>query len=208
MTKIILTALLATLAIPNVATAAPKSAAPKPAAAPQVQAGTYKVESNHTLAQFSVNHFGFNDFFGVIPSATGTLVLNPAKGLAGTSLDVSLPVDRISTTNAVLDGELKSADWLDAGQFPAIRFVSQKVEQTGPRTARISGTVTLHGVSKPFVLNATIGGAGANPMSKAYTVGFSATGTIKRSDFGVTKYVPYVSDEVAITITAAFEKTN
>ncbi|MBB3954139.1 YceI family protein [Novosphingobium sediminicola] len=173
-----------------------------------VQGGTYKVESHHTLAQFSVNHFGFNDFFGVIPDATGTLVLNPAQGLAGTSLDVSLPVDRISTTNAVLDGELKSADWLDAAKFPTIRFVSQKVEQTGPRTARITGTVTLHGVTKPMVLNATLGGSGVNPMTKAYTVGFSATGTIKRSDFGVTKYVPYVGDDLAISITAAFEKAN
>jgi len=173
-----------------------------------VQAGTYKVESNHTLAQFSVNHFGFNDFFGVIPAATGTLVLNPAQGLAGTSLDVSLPVERISTTNAVLDGELKSADWLDAARYPTIRFVSQKVEQTGPRTARITGTVSLHGVTRPMVLDATLGGSGVNPMTKAYTVGFSAKGTIKRSEFGVTKYVPYVGDDLAISITAAFEKAN
>jgi len=211
MNKTFITALLVSLAVPASAVPASAIAATKAApaaAAPQVQAGTYKVESNHTLAQFSVNHFGFNDFFGVIPAATGTLVLNPAKGLAGTSLDVSLPVDRIATTTAVLDGELKSAEWLDAAQFPAIRFVSQKVEQTGPRTARISGTVTLHGVSKPLVLNATLGGTGVNPMTKAYTVGFSAKGVIKRSDFGVTKYVPYVGDEVAINITAAFEKAD
>lgn len=121
---------------------------------------------------------------------------------------MSLPVDRISTTNAKLDGELKSADWLDAGHYPTIRFVSRKVEQTGPRTARISGTITLHGVSKPFVLEASLGGAGVNPMDKAYTVGFSAQGTLKRSDFGVTKYVPFVSDEVTIAITVAFEKVD
>lgn len=109
-------------------TVVPHAAYAQAPAAPQVQAGTYKVESHHTLAQFSVNHFGFNDFFGVIPDATGTLVLNPAQGLAGTKLDVSLPVNRISTTNEVLDGELKSADWLDAARYPTIRFVSEKVE--------------------------------------------------------------------------------
>lgn len=176
--------------------------------APQnVQAGTYKVESHHTLARFSVNHFGFNDFFGTIVNATGTLTFNP-KALAATKLDVTLPVDGIATTNATLDGELKSADWFDAAAYPTMRFVSQKVEQTGARTARITGALTMHGVTRPLVLNATLGGAGVNPMDKAYTVGFSAHGTIKRSDFGVTKYVPMVSDEVQIDLTAAFEKAN
>jgi polyisoprenoid-binding protein YceI len=176
--------------------------------APQaVQAGTYKVEPNHTLAEFTVNHFGFTDFFGIIPRATGTLVLDP-KALATTKLDVSLPVEGISTTNATLDGELKSADWFDAAKYPTIRFVSQKVVATGARTARISGTITMHGVSKPMVLTATLGGAGVNMMDKAYTVGFSAVGTLKRSDFGITKYVPAVSDEVTIKISAAFEKAN
>jgi polyisoprenoid-binding protein YceI len=141
----------------------------------------------------------------VIPGATGSLTLD-AKAPAASKLDVSLPVAAISTTNATLDGELKSADWFDAAQYPTIRFVSQQVVKTGPRTARISGTVTMHGVSKPLTLNATFGGAGVNPMDKAYTVGFSAVGTLKRSDFGVTKYVPIVGDEVTLKITAAFEK--
>lgn len=194
-----LAALILGLAIPTIVVA-------QPAAAPEaVQSGTYKVESNHTLAEFSVNHFGFNDFFGVIPGATGSLTLDP-KALGSTRLDVSLPVAGISTTNATLDGELTSADWLDAAKYPTIRFVSQQVVKTGPRTARISGTVTLHGVSKPLTLNATFGGAGVNPMNKAYTVGFSAVGTLKRSEFGVDKYVPMVSDEVTLKITAAFEK--
>lgn len=178
-----------------------------PVAPQSVEAGTYKVEPNHTLTEFTVNHFGFTDYFGVIPRATGSLLFNP-KAVAATKLDVSLPVDGISTTNATLDGELKSADWFDAATYPSIRFVSQKVVQTGARTARISGTITMHGVSKPLVLEATLGGAGVNMMDKAYTIGFSATGTLKRSDFGITKYVPAVSDEVRIRISAAFEKAN
>lgn len=189
------------------AVAAPALLIAQPTAPQDVQAGTYKVESHHTLARFSVNHFGFNDFFGTIPNATGTLTLDP-KALAATSLDVTLPVDGISTTNATLDGELKSAEWFDAAKYPTMHFVSQKVEQTGARTARITGTLTMHGVTRPLVLDATLGGAGVNAMDKAYTVGFSAQGTLKRSDFGVTKYVPFVSDEVQINLTAAFEKTN
>jgi len=170
-----------------------------------VKAGSYAIDPNHTLVQFSVNHFGFNDYFGTLPGPTGIMTLDP-KRITATKVDVSLPVERISTTNATLDGELKSADWFDAAKYPTIRFVSQRVTQTGPRTAKISGTVTMHGVSKPMVLDATFGGAGVNPLSKAYTAGFKATGTLKRSDFGVTKYVPLVGDAVTLSITAAFEQ--
>jgi polyisoprenoid-binding protein YceI len=177
-------------------------ASPEPAA---VKAGTYAIEPAHTLVQFGVNHFGFNNFFGTFPNASGSLTLDP-KALASAKLDVSIPVDRVSTTNATLDGELKSADWFDAAKYPTIRFVSTQVTQTGARTARITGTVTMHGVSKPMTLNATFGGAGVNPMSKTFTAGFQATGTLNRSDFGVTKYVPMVSDAVTLNITAAFEQ--
>jgi polyisoprenoid-binding protein YceI len=170
-----------------------------------VPAGTYKVESHHTLAAFSINHMGFNDFYGVIPNATGTLTLDPANPAADT-LDVSLPVAAISTTNSVLDGELKDPSWLDAAKYPEIRFTATKVTQTGAHTAHIDGNLTLHGVTRPVALNATFGGAGNNPLTKAFTVGFSATGTFKRSEFGVTKYVPLIGDEVHLMITAAFEK--
>ncbi|HEX7872242.1 MAG TPA: YceI family protein [Sphingobium sp.] len=171
-----------------------------------VQAGNYTIDSAHTLAQFSVNHFGINDFFGTLPGATGTLSIDP-KALATAKLDVSVPVATLSTTNKVLDGELVSADWLDAGKYPAIRFVSTKVTRTGKNTATIAGNLTLHGVTKPATLNATFQAAAVNPMKKVYTLGFKATGTINRSDFGVSKYVPMVSDATQLTITAAFEKT-
>ena len=172
-----------------------------------VQAGSYKVDPSHVLVEFEVNHFGFSQFFGVFPAATGTLTLDPSN-LAAAKVDVAVPVERVSTTNAKLDGELVGADWFDAAKYPVIRFVSTKVTRTGTGTARIAGNLILHGVSKPFVLDATFVGAGSNPLSKAYTVGFKASGHLKRSDFGVSKYVPLVSDEVTLTIAAPFEKTN
>jgi polyisoprenoid-binding protein YceI len=157
--------------------------------------------------QFDVNHFGFSQYFGIFPGATGTLTLDP-KALGRTKLDVSVPVARVSTTNATLDEELRSADWFDAAKYPTIRFVSSKVTRTGTNTARIAGTITMHGVSRPLVLDASFGGAGANPLSKAYTVGFKATGRLKRTEFGVSKYAPLVSDDVTLSIAAAFEKVS
>jgi len=200
MTKTRTIALFAALLIPAAAMAQMGGSPTTP-----VPAGTYKVDSHHTLAAFSINHMGFNEFYGVIPNATGTLTLDPANAAADT-LDVSLPAAAISTTNSVLDGELKDPTWLDAAKFPEIHFTATKVTQTGAHTAHIDGNLTLHGVTKPVALDATFGGAGNNPMSKAFTVGFSATGTFKRSDFGVTKYVPLIGDEVHLMITAAFEK--
>lgn len=177
-----------------------------PAGSPAtVQAGTYAIDSHHTLAQFGVTHFGINEFFGTFPGATGTLTLDP-KNLAATKLDVTLPVATVSTTNATLDKELVSADWFDAARFPDMRFVSTKVTRTGAKTATIAGTLTMHGVTRPIVLNATFNAAAVNPMNKAYTLGFKATGVIKRTAFGVSKYAPMVSDDTTITISAAFEK--
>lgn len=172
-----------------------------------VQAGTFRTDPNHTLVTFAIDHFGFSEFYGTFPNATGTLVLK-RNSIGGAQVDITVPIARVATTNKTLDGELLSPDWFDAQRFPTARFVSSRVVPIGPRSARIEGTVTLHGVSRPLTLNATLGGAGVNPLSKAYTVGFKATGHLRRSDFGVAKYVPLVGDDVTLTIAAAFEKTN
>jgi polyisoprenoid-binding protein YceI len=173
-----------------------------PAAA---QAGNYALDSSHTLVRFTVDHFGISEFFGTFPGASGTLTLDP-KDIASATLDVSVPVARVSTTNQTLDEELVSADWFDAATYPTMRFVSTKVVKTGDRTADVLGNLTMHGVTHPVVLKATFKAGAVNPMNKTYTLGFNATGVIKRTDFGVSKYAPLVSDETTIAITAAFEK--
>jgi polyisoprenoid-binding protein YceI len=171
----------------------------------KVPAGRYAVEPYHTRVRFDVDHMGFTNWSGDFTGAAGDLQLNP-KNLAGTNLSVTVPTESVTTTNAKLDGELKSADWFDAAQFPTISFKTTKITPTGAGKADVAGELTLHGVTKPVVLKATFRGAGVNPLSKKYTVGFDAAGKIKRSDFGVTKYVPMIGDEVAIAISAAFEK--
>lgn len=170
-----------------------------------VQAGNYALDSAHTLVRFTVDHFGISEFYGTLPGATGTLSLDP-RNLASAKLDVSVPVASVSTTNKTLDEELVSADWFDAATYPTMRFVSTKVVKTGASTADVTGNLTLHGVTKPVTLKATFKAANVNPMKKVYTLGFNAVGTIRRTEFGVTKYAPLVSDETQIAITAAFEK--
>jgi polyisoprenoid-binding protein YceI len=172
----------------------------------KVPAGTYKIEPYHTQVLFSVNHMGFSYFTGNFSGVSGAAVLSPKKP-ASMSVSVSVPVASVSTTSPKLIEELKEADWLDATKFPTMVFRSSSITTTGPGTADITGTLTLHGVTKPLTLHAKFVGAGVNILSKNETAGFQLTGTLKRSDFGVSKYVPLISDEVSLTINAAFEKS-
>jgi polyisoprenoid-binding protein YceI len=170
-----------------------------------VQAGTYALDPNHARVVFAVSHMGLSTWYGDFYGATGTLILDP-KNPAAAALSVTIPVASVSTPNAKLDGELKSAAWFDAAKFPTISFTSTKVTPTGPTTALVAGSVTFHGVTKPIVLEATYKASGTNPMSKAFTVGFEVKGALKRSDFGVATYVPLIGDDVTLIISAPFEK--
>ena len=169
-----------------------------------VQAGTYDVEPLHTRVLFSVSHMGFTTWYGEFTNVSGSLNLDPKKP-AGSALEIHIPVATVSTTNAKLDGELKSDQWLDATQFPEMVFKATKVTETGKDTAKVTGDLTLHGVTRPVTLAVKFNGAGTNPLDKKYTAGFEVSGKIKRSDFGVKTYVPLIGDDVDLIISAGFE---
>jgi polyisoprenoid-binding protein YceI len=133
------------------------------------------------------------------------LRLDPTKPSAS-KLDVTIPINSVTTTSTKLDSELKGAEWFDADKFPTATFVSNKVTPTGKDAAKVTGILTLHGVSKPETLTVHFIGAGVNPLDKKYTAGFEAIGMIKRSDFGVKTYLPLIGDEVKLTIAGAFEQ--
>lgn len=178
----------------------------------RVSAGTYKTDPGHTLIGWRVSHFGFNDYFGIFGDVTGTLDIDPANPNAA-KVDITIPVGKVTTASAGLTGHLLragkdggKADFFGAAPADA-KFVSTKVEASG-MTAKITGDLTLNGVTKPVVLDAKFSGAGNNPFNKKATVGFHATTTIKRSEFGVTYAVPVISDDVALDISVAFEKAS
>ncbi len=173
--------------------------------AAQAESGTYDVEPGHTQVDFSVLHFGFTNYSGVFSNVSGTLNLD-TKNPAASKLSVTIPVDSVQTTSSKLDEELKGDQWFDSAKFPKATFESTSVHLTGHNEAVVTGNLTLHGVTKPETLKVRFIGAGVNPMDKKYTTGFEATGTIKRSDFGVKMYVPYVGDDVRLHIAGAFER--
>jgi polyisoprenoid-binding protein YceI len=169
-----------------------------------VQAGAYDVEPLHTRVLFSVSHLGFTTWYGEFTNVSGTLTLDPKKP-AASALEIHIPTATVSTTNAKLDGELKSDAWLDAGQFPEMVFKSTKVTETGKDAAKVTGDLTFHGVTRPVTLAVKFNAAGTNPLDKKYTAGFEVSGQIKRSDFGVKTYVPLIGDDVDLIISAGFE---
>ena len=177
----------------------------------RVTAGTYAADSAHSLVGWRVNHFGFNDYFGIFGNVSGTLTIDPAN-LSAAKVDVTIPIDSVVVASAGLRDHLLRAG-RDGGKPDffgpnpaAAKFVSTRVQPSG-NNATITGDLTLNGVTKPVTIQAQFTGAGNAMMPpNKLTVGFEGTTTIKRSDFGITTFVPMVSDEVELTITTAFEK--
>jgi polyisoprenoid-binding protein YceI len=170
----------------------------------KVVAGTYKVDSGHTQVLFTVNHLGFSQYTGQFVQPTGSMTIDPRRPEA-TRVEIVFPIAKVSTTVSALDAHLRKADFFDAEKYPEGRFVSTRVSTRGTN-ATIEGNLTLRGVTRPVVLDARFIGAGPNPMSKRATIGFAATTTIKRSDFGINYGIPAVSDRVDLVINAAFEQ--
>ncbi|WP_447755726.1 YceI family protein [Sphingopyxis fribergensis] len=178
----------------------------------RVTAGTYAADAGHTMVVWEVDHFGFSKYTGIFGDVTGTLVIDPANP-AASKVDVTIPVSKVTTANSGLTGHLLRAgkdggkpDFFGAAPADA-KFVSTSVvvDSDGDE-AKVTGNLTLNGVTKPVTLDVDFHGAGTNPYNKKATIGFQAETTIKRSDFGVAYGIPAVSDAVELEIHAAFEK--
>ena len=201
---------LALLALP-LAAQMPTQAPGKPDRT-RVAAGTYKLDPNHTLIGWHVDHLGFSDYFGVFGDATGTLVLDP-KNPAAAKVDVTIPVSKVLTASAGLNEHLlrpgkggAKPDFFGSAPTDA-RFVSTAVRPARDGvSATIVGNLTLNGVTKPVTIAARFYGAGASPMGGKATVGFSGKATILRSQWGIAGALPFVGDKVELDIAAPFEK--
>ena len=161
---------------------------------------TYKIDPNHTDVVASWSHFGFSNPIAHFGKVDGSITYDPAKP-AASSVSVTIPLDGLNSHVPDFDEHLKSADFFDAAKYPNITFKSTKVEAAGTGKLKVTGDLTVHGVTKPSVLNVTINKIGEQPMAKRAAAGFEATTTLKRSEFGIGKFAPNVSDEVKIHIT-------
>jgi polyisoprenoid-binding protein YceI len=202
----------------SIAACAPKNESaqtPTPPAAaavdaPKVPAGEYTLDKMHASLLFRVNHLGFSNYTASFERFEVALHFDPAN-LSASSVNVTIDPTSLRLINppAGFTDELLNAQWLDAKQFPTITYRSTKVEATTANNLRITGDLTLHGVTHPVVLDAVFnGGYAGHPMDPHARIGFSAQGTLKRSEFGVAYGVPApgstmgVSDDVDVIIEA------
>ena len=163
----------------------------------------YDIDASHSGVVFGWNHFGFSNPTARFDKIEGSMLLDQAD-LTKSSISITLPLEGLDTRVAKLDEELKSPEFLDATKYPTITFRSTKVEKTGENRLKITGDLTVHGVTKAVTLDAKVNKIGIFEIPgviKAQTAGFDATTVIRRSDFGVSKYVPAVSDEIPVRIT-------
>lgn len=170
-------------------------------------AGTYTLDHAHSTVVFRLSHLGFSKYTASFAKLDGTLQFDP-KSPAGITVEAKIDPKSLElpTPPTGFRDTLLGKDWLDAAKYPQIGFRSTKVEPTGANTARVTGDLTLHGVTRPIVLEATFNGGYAPNAFDGARVGFSARGAFRRSDYGIAYGLPApgtnmgVGDRVEITI--------
>ncbi|MDH7637865.1 YceI family protein [Sphingomonas oryzagri] len=170
-----------------------------------IVAGTYAIEPSHTQVMFALDHLGFSIFRGFFSNVSGTLKLDP-KNLGATRLEVSIPIDSIYTTSKELNDELIGTKFFDVQHWPNATFSSTSVLLGPDGKVLVNGNLTLHGQTHPVQMTVKLHGAGKSLMGKGQSLGFDARTAINRSEYGIGGGVPLVSDQVQITIAAAFEQ--
>lgn len=163
-------------------------------------ADTYKLDPVHSNIVFSTDHLGFSKMIGQFQEFDGSLTFD-GSSVEGVAVEVVIKTASIDTDHEARDKHLTSPDFFNTQEFPEMTFKSTAVEATGDKTAKLTGDLTLLGVTKPVTLDVTLNKVDANPMDPSvFIAGFSATGTVKRSDFGMQYGQGAIGDDVALWI--------
>ena len=154
-------------------------------------ADSYKVDPTHAWAIYHVAHSPGANEIGNFEKISGDIVLDKAD-TTKSSVKIEIATTSLHTGNPQRDKDLSSPDFFNSGEFPKMTFVSTKVEKTGDNTAKITGDMTLLGVTKPVTLDVTYTGEGPLPWdAKTIKAGFSAKTSLKPTDFGMKKFGDY-----------------
>jgi polyisoprenoid-binding protein YceI len=170
-------------------------------------AQTWTVDKAHSRLGFNITHLSVAELGGTFNSIDAKLT-SAKPDFTDAVVELTADVNSINTDNEQRDGHLKTPDFFDAAKFPNLTFKSTSFQKVGDKKFKVSGNLTLHGVTKPVVLDVVFNGTSTNPMSKKTIAGFKITGVIKRSDFGIAPSMPaaMLSDEVALQASTEFAK--
>lgn len=161
----------------------------------------YTIDPGHAQVLFTYSHFGYSNITGRFDRLEGTITYDPSEPTAS-SVEVKVSTASVSTGVAKLDDHLKTPDFLDTANFADATFKSTKVEEAGTGKLKVSGDLTIHGVTLPATFDVTINNVGEHAMQKKPAAGFDATGTIDRTQFGIDQYAQATGPDVKLSITA------
>ena len=171
------------------------------AAAP---AGAYALDPAHTSVILKVSHLGLSAYTLRMGGVKGGFSFDPAHPETS-RLEVEIDAGSVDTGDAAFNRQI-AEEVLEASKYPTIRFVSTAVKPGPEGRGQVVGDLTLHGQTHPVTLDVVFNGFGATPPDRQVRMGFSADTTVRRSDFGATKYAPMVGDEVSVAIETEFKK--
>lgn len=167
----------------------------------------FRIDPVHARVAFQVSHAGFSNPIGSFSGSTGELDFDP-DDVGADRVDVRIPIASLDLGDASWQGKILDRTFFDAKKYPEARFVSTHVEKTGASTYVIDGMLSLHGVDHPVRLQATFNALKRHPLTFRRTIGFSATGTLQRSDFGMNSWSNLVGDEVRLLIEVEAKKSS
>lgn len=180
----------------------PRAEIPTPAELP---AGSYRLDPEHASLLFKIDHLGFSTLVGRFDRFAATLDFDPGDP-AASRLSATIEPASIDLDLPKFEEDLRGPDWFDVARYPEARFDSREIVITGDDAGRVTGDLTLHGVTRPVTLDVTFNGGGDSLLTGRYTLGFAAQGALSRSDFGLGAYAPAVGDTVALEFHAEFQR--
>lgn len=159
---------------------------------------TFVIDNSHTFERFSYSHFGMSTQLSKFNKTTGTVIIDKAAKTA--KVDITIDTTSVDTGFDVFNGHIQGPEFLDTAKYPTATFKGDKVRFEGDKPVALDGQLTIKGVTKPVTLKITNYVAMPHPLLKKDAIGADAEVVVKRSDFGASKYVPYVGDDVTITV--------
>jgi polyisoprenoid-binding protein YceI len=188
----------------SVSTSAIAQGAPKVETAFDKQpAGEYILDRSHASVVWRIRHLGLSMYTARFDKMDGKLSFTPATASAS-RVEFSIDANSVNTGLAPFDKKLQGEPYFSVEKNPKITFKSTKIEAAGGNKYRMTGDMTLRGVTKPMTWDVTFNGGLMNSFAQAHAVGFSARGTVKRSEWGMTELVPMIGDEVEVLVEVEF----
>ncbi len=164
----------------------------------------YTFDKSHAVLTFSYDHLGFSTTEGLFRDWDGKLMIDE-EDPANSSIEFTIDINSMDALFEKRTQHFLSADFFDGAKYPKATFKSTKVEKTGDKELKVTGDLTIKDITKPVTLDVKVLKMGEHPMVKKMAVGFDVTGIVKRSDYGMDMYVPYVGDDVTVHFNAESE---